>query len=126
MTPSFRRRAVWLAALALTLPLAACGEDDETPASGEPASSGGKVALLLPESKTTRYETQDRPNFERRLNELCPECEVFYQNADQDAAKQQRQVEAAITEASTSWSSTLSSLLRLPRSPGARRIGASP
>ncbi len=93
--------ATWIAAavvvIAIALLVSACGGDDEETAGGSD-SEGGKIALLLPESKTTRYETQDRPNFERRVQELCPGCEVFYQNADQDAAKQQRQVEAAITE----------------------------
>ena len=56
-----------------------------------------KVALLLPESKTARYETQDRPNFERKLKELCADCEILYSNADQDATKQQSQAEAALT-----------------------------
>ncbi|MFL5820988.1 MAG: sugar ABC transporter substrate-binding protein [Solirubrobacteraceae bacterium] len=58
----------------------------------------GKIALLLPESKTTRYEQQDRPNFERRVRELCPRCQVIYGNADQDPARQQQQAEAAITQ----------------------------
>jgi D-xylose transport system substrate-binding protein len=97
MTSRSIRKAAWLVPVALALALPACGGDDETPAAGT-SDGGGTIALLLPESKTTRYETQDRPNFERRLKELCAECRVFYQNADQDAAKQQRQVEAAITE----------------------------
>src|SRR5437879_8394782 len=60
---------------------------------------GGKtvVALLLPDSKTARYETQDRPLFERRIKELCTSCEIIYSNADQDATKQQSQAEAALT-----------------------------
>ena len=57
-----------------------------------------KIALLLPETKTTRYEEQDRPNFERRVEELCPDCEVLYSNANNDAATQQQQAEAAITD----------------------------
>jgi D-xylose transport system substrate-binding protein len=32
------------------------------------------------------------------VSELCPDCEILYQNADQDPAKQQQQVEAAVTE----------------------------
>ncbi len=36
--------------------------------------------------------------FEAKVEELCPDCDVLYQNADQDPAKQQQQVEAAITE----------------------------
>ena len=103
MAPERQRGSAgtWMAALvivpAIALPVSACGGDDEETAGGG-ERTGGKIALLLPESKTTRYETQDRPNFERRVQELCPDCEVFCQNADQDAAKQQRQVEAAITE----------------------------
>ncbi len=58
----------------------------------------GKIALLLPETKTTRYEEQDRPNFEHRVEELCPDCEVLYSNANNDPAAQQQQAEAAITE----------------------------
>jgi ABC-type xylose transport system substrate-binding protein len=53
------------------------------------------VALLLPESKTARYETQNRPAFQGRMRELCPDCEILYSNANQDAAKQQQQAEAA-------------------------------
>ncbi len=56
-----------------------------------------KIALLLPESKTARYETQDRPHFEAKVKALCADCEVLYSNASQDAAKQQSQAEAALT-----------------------------
>src|SRR5215210_119465 len=66
---------------------------------GGPSGGGGpKIALLLPETKTTRYEEQDRPNFERRVRELCSSCQVIYANANQDPAKQQQQAEAAITQ----------------------------
>src|SRR4029079_10697052 len=59
---------------------------------------GGKIALLLPESKTARYETQDRPLFEAKVKALCSSCEVVYSHADQDASKQQQQAEAALTQ----------------------------
>src|SRR5437867_10154819 len=68
--------------------------------SGQGGGGGGGdkvIALLLPETKTARYEAQDRPNFERRVKELCPDCKVLYSNANQDPAKQQSQAEAAIT-----------------------------
>jgi D-xylose transport system substrate-binding protein len=79
---------------ALALGAAACGGGGEEGGGGK----GGKIALLLPESKTTRYEQQDRPNFVRRVKELCPDCQVIYANANQDPAKQQQQAEAAITD----------------------------
>jgi D-xylose transport system substrate-binding protein len=84
--------------------LAACGGDDNSSSSdtGSSGSSGGgksgTIALLLPESKTARYESQDRPNFEKKVGELCPDCEIIYSNADQDPAKQQQQAEAALTK----------------------------
>ena len=100
--PGFRRTAA-LAALVAAMALAACGDDDEGGnggggGGGDSGGGGGSIALLLPESKTARYESQDRPNFERKVGELCPDCEIIYSNADQDAAKQQQQAEAAITQ----------------------------
>ena len=63
------------------------------------AAKSGKIALLLPETKTARYETQDRPLFEKQgQGARAPDCEVIYSNADQDAAKQQQQAEAALTK----------------------------
>ncbi len=32
------------------------------------------------------------------MSELCSDCEVYYANADQDAAKQQQRAEAATTD----------------------------
>jgi D-xylose transport system substrate-binding protein len=85
--------------LVLALGVAACGSDDDS-GSGDSGSSGGgkKIALLLPETKTARYESQDRPLFEQQIKKECPDCEVLYSNADQDTSKQQQQVEAAVTE----------------------------
>jgi D-xylose transport system substrate-binding protein len=93
-----RLMAAFVAVLLATVGVAACGGDDDDDAEGGGGEKGGKIALLLPETKTTRYERQDRPNFERRVKELCPDCQVLYSNADQDAAKQQSQAEAAITQ----------------------------
>jgi D-xylose transport system substrate-binding protein len=55
----------------------------------------GTIALLLPDAKTARYETFDRPFFEKRVAELG-DFDVLYSNADQDAAKQQQQAESAL------------------------------
>jgi len=62
------------------------------------APAGGvKIALLLPESKTARYETQDKPLFEAKVKELDPTAEILYSNANQDATQQQAQADAALT-----------------------------
>jgi D-xylose transport system substrate-binding protein len=91
-----------VAAVALSVGgLAACGggDDDNGSTSGSTGggSPSGTVALLLPENKTARYEAQDRPLFTRALRRYCPDCKLIYSNAAQDAAKQQSQAEAAIT-----------------------------
>jgi D-xylose transport system substrate-binding protein len=94
--PVRARRFAALAATAVVL-VGACGTTDDSD-----AATGGKeaptIALFLPESKTTRYEAFDRPLFEAKVKALCAECKLLYSNADQDAAKQQQQVEAALTQ----------------------------
>lgn len=67
----------------------------EAPATQAP--TGGTIALLLPETKTTRYETADKPDFEAKMQELCPACQIIYSNANQDASQQLSQAEAALT-----------------------------
>lgn len=112
MQHRFIRILAVIAALVLSAGvLAACGSDDDdggstngggsaaTSTNGDSGGGGvsGAVALLLPESKTARYESQDRPLFEAKMRELCPDCEILYSNAEQDAQQQQQQAEAAIT-----------------------------
>lgn len=82
--------------VALMLLLAACTTDADTGPNGE--EDGPVVALLLPESKTTRYESIDRPVFEEAIERECPECTVVYANAGQDSARQQQQAESALTQ----------------------------
>ena len=90
---SWARGAVLsVAALVIGLSLAACGGDDDG------GGGGPKVALLLPESKTTRYEAHDHPEFEEAVKAECSDCELIYSNANQDAAQQQSQMEAALTD----------------------------
>jgi D-xylose transport system substrate-binding protein len=94
---SLRAPAVLLLVVALTV--AACGgdDDDNTTSGGGGGGKSVKIALLLPETKTARYETQDRPLFEAKVKKLCSSCKILYSNAEQDAAEQQSQAEAALT-----------------------------
>jgi D-xylose transport system substrate-binding protein len=90
-------RPVALVAL-VALVAAACATTKKSSSGGGSSSSGGKkIALLLPETKTTRYEAQDRPLFEAKVKALCSDCQVIYSNADQDPSKQQNQADAALT-----------------------------
>jgi len=92
--------------VALVLAAGACSSSNDNNNSGSSSGTGGgestdngfKIGLLLPESKTARYESFDKPYIEAKLKELCPKCEVLYQNADQDSSKQQSQAEAMLTQ----------------------------
>jgi D-xylose transport system substrate-binding protein len=92
-------RATLVAALAATsiaIVVTGCGGDDNK--GGSSGGGGKQIALLLPATKTARYEAHDRPDFEAEVKRLCSDCEVLYSNAQQDPNKQQAQAEAAITK----------------------------
>jgi D-xylose transport system substrate-binding protein len=94
------RRAVRLtiAVAALMLLAAACATTEDGGGGGGGGGGGEKViALLLPETKTARYEAADRPLFEAKVKELCADCRIIYSNADQKADEQQNQADAALT-----------------------------
>lgn len=83
--------------------LAACGDDDEdsggTGGSAETSESSGeagKVAVLLPDSKSSvRWETVDRPFLQQAFESAGVEAEIV--NAEGDKSTQQQQAEQAIT-----------------------------
>ena len=69
-----------------------------TSASSSAMGPAGKIAFLLPETKTARYETQDLPNFKAELTAKGYDVStLIYSNANQDASAQQQQAEAALT-----------------------------
>ena len=61
-------------------------------------ATSGKIAFLMPDRASTRYEQQDSPLFKAKVAELCSGCEVLYQNADGNADKQQQQANSMITQ----------------------------
>ncbi len=65
---------------------------------GGSGSSGPAIALLLPENQTARYETHDRPDFEKKVKALCSNCKVLYSNATGDATNQQSDADAALAQ----------------------------
>ncbi len=86
--------------------VAGCGgggsSSSSTSEEGSESSGGGgegvKIALLLPENETPRYETNDKPDFIKAVEEKCSNCEVSYFNAGGDVEKQASQGEAALTQ----------------------------
>jgi D-xylose transport system substrate-binding protein len=100
---NYPRRAAIVAMIvaALALIAAGCGSSDDNSSDSTSSSTGGggkKIALLLPETKTTRYEAHDKPEFEAAVKKACPDCDILYSNANQDASAQQQQAEAALTQ----------------------------
>jgi D-xylose transport system substrate-binding protein len=61
------------------------------------AQSHGGVAFLLPSTNAYRWENQDHPDFVVAMKKYGPDITVQVANALEDAAKQQAQAEAAIT-----------------------------
>ena len=80
-----------------TAPAATAAMPAATTAAAMPAA--GKIALLLPETKTARYEADDLPMFKAELTKLGYDVanNLIYSNANQDASAQQSQAEAALT-----------------------------
>ena len=83
-----------MSAVALVLGLA-----NGTPAHA--ATSGlshVKVAFLMPDEGSTRYDLHDHPGFVAEMKKLCPTCTVLYQDADGDASRQQQQFNSVISQ----------------------------
>jgi D-xylose transport system substrate-binding protein len=92
---SVLRRGGWL--LLALLALAGCRrEEPSAPAQARTSEKALRIGLLLPENKTARYESFDRPLIEKNVHALCASCTVLYQNAQQDAARQQAQAESLL------------------------------
>ncbi|MDP2710113.1 MAG: substrate-binding domain-containing protein [Solirubrobacteraceae bacterium] len=96
-----RRRALPLTiaagVAALALVVAGCGDDNDNDSGGSASDAAtGKVAVLLPDSKSSvRWETVDRPFLKAAFDAAGIESEI--QNAEGDKSAQQQQAEQAIT-----------------------------
>jgi D-xylose transport system substrate-binding protein len=98
------RTRAWLIAAMIAacgaLVFVGCGDDDDSGGGGAEGGGGGggkgKVAVLLPDSKSSvRWETVDRPFLQKAFEDAGIEVEI--QNAEGDKATQQQQAEQAIT-----------------------------
>jgi D-xylose transport system substrate-binding protein len=98
MTANYAGKAIALAAVAAVAVVATACSSNGAKSGGSGGSSSGKVAFLMPDEGSTRYELHDRPGFEKRLKEVCPSCTPLYNNADTDASKQQQQFNSALAQ----------------------------
>jgi D-xylose transport system substrate-binding protein len=99
-----KKGLVWIAtaAVAASLVVAGCGDDEESGGGGGGTSSSdsggeaGKVAVLLPDTKSSvRWETVDRPFLKKAFDAAGVEATI--ENAEGDKSTQQQQAEQAIT-----------------------------
>ncbi|HCA84183.1 MAG TPA: ABC transporter substrate-binding protein [Streptomyces sp.] len=94
MNSTMRSVVIGAAAVSVALSVTACGQAGSDSGEGDSKTIG----LLLPENKTTRYETFDRPLMEAKIKSLCADCDVAYNNASQDTETQKKQFDALITK----------------------------
>ncbi|OHV71838.1 sugar ABC transporter substrate-binding protein [Ensifer sp. LCM 4579] len=92
------------------------------------AQTSGTVAFLMPDQASTRYEEHDFPGFKAAMEKLCADCQVIYQNADADVARQQQQFNSVIAQGAKVVvldpvdSSAAASLVALAQSQGVKVI----
>ncbi|WP_406438371.1 substrate-binding domain-containing protein [Streptomyces sp. NBC_01613] len=95
MKACIRGAAVALTALSTAFALSSC---DSGTANDSEGGNGPQIALLLPDSTTARWETEDRPLLEKKIMELCADCTIQHANAKNDVALQQEQMDSMITK----------------------------
>jgi D-xylose transport system substrate-binding protein len=104
-----RAAGIVLAAAVLAATAAGCGSagsSNKSSSTGTGTATGGgtanasatRIGILLPESKTTRYEAFDKPYLVAELQSRLPGVNIDYYNAGQDATVQQTQVDTALTK----------------------------
>ncbi|GGN75328.1 solute-binding protein [Streptomyces albiflavescens] len=98
-----RRTVISLASSAMAVTLAGCGVVDGIGGSDTKASPTKgddiKVGLLLPEKENTRYEKFDYPIIKEQVEKLTSnKGKVVYANAEQDAAKQNTQLQQMVDD----------------------------
>ncbi|WP_377268972.1 sugar ABC transporter substrate-binding protein [Peterkaempfera sp. SMS 1(5)a] len=104
MNALMRRAVIGTAAVSMALTMAACGSaggGKKSDSSAAPAGGSGSktIGLLLPEnSSSIRYESFDKPLFTAKVQALCSDCDVKYNNAQGNTATQKQQFDALISQ----------------------------
>ncbi|WP_328773344.1 sugar ABC transporter substrate-binding protein [Streptomyces sp. NBC_00286] len=93
MKACIRDAALALTAVSTAVVLTACGGAGTDSDEGRP-----EIGLLLPAATTERWEAQDRPLFEKKVQELCADCTVEHGNAENAVAVQRQQMDSMITK----------------------------
>lgn len=93
-----RRRLALSFGLATVVALVVAGTVSGRTAAPSKAQAGPRVAFLLPENVTPRWEGSDAPTFKQALAKLVPGVQIDVLNALNDSSKQQQQAEAELTK----------------------------
>lgn len=94
MNTYLRRAALVATATVMAASLAACGEAG----GGDKGSGDDKtIGLLLPESRTTRYESFDYPLIKAKVKDLCADCKINYKNAAENVSTQKQQFDDLVS-----------------------------
>lgn len=88
--------AVALAASGVGLSSTAHSHTASSPTASK--AGGYTIGLILPDVFVPRYETKDKPFFEAKLKNLCPDCNVLYANSAGDQSKQLDQATSMLTQ----------------------------
>jgi ABC-type xylose transport system substrate-binding protein len=96
MKACIRGAALAVTAVSTAVALAACGSGAGNDPDG--GSTPPRIGLLLPDATTARWEAQDRPLLEKKIEQLCDVCTVEHANAKGDVALQQEQMDSMITK----------------------------
>ena len=83
---------------ALTLVMTFFGETSAFADNAAGSAASAKIAFLMPDEGSTRYDEHDHPGFVAEMQKLCSGCTVLYQNADSDASKQQQQFNSVLSQ----------------------------
>lgn len=92
------RTAIVVTAISLVAVVAGCSQKSGTTGSSGGGTDKAKVAFLMPDEASTRYEEHDHPGFVAQMKKDCPACGVLYNNANGDASKQQQQFNSALAQ----------------------------
>ncbi|HXH98234.1 MAG TPA: substrate-binding domain-containing protein [Gaiellaceae bacterium] len=93
-----RRRLFAVVGAVAVAALAVAGAGSGGNAGVSKAQAGPRVAFLLPENVTPRWEGSDAPTFKKALAKLIPGVQIDVLNALNDSSKQQQQAEAELTK----------------------------
>jgi D-xylose transport system substrate-binding protein len=77
--------------------LAGCVAKSNTAASSKSDHGKGRIAFMMPDLVTARWDQQDKPVFEAEVKKACPDCTVTNYNAKGSPETQLAQVQSAIT-----------------------------